>query len=248
VDPGDEQLGLKQSDIIWGPAGSMPVPNTRPRENDDNKTEFDATNLMQNTKYQFQVRDCDAITCSQWSDPLTVATDVASDSQITIYLDSVAPTKALGTVVPDFNGSFSEQSVQIPAQTSAGAHALIAVGGKNRQSDPLPITVLGANQQATPQLGVYSQNANIVIQTVVVGNAYSLLGSGFTPSGTVNAYLDQVSGKPFATATVDNDGSFQAKLTMPNITSGNHSFVAVETVNGQTEQASAGVYVEHQAQ
>jgi hypothetical protein len=240
-DPGDEQLALKASDIQWGIPGSLTTV-TKQRTHDDAGATFDATNLKPNTKYEFMVRDCDNVACSMWSNPLYVTTGSSTGNQVTINLDGTA----IGTAMPDPNGSFS-QPVQIPAQTTAGKHSLTATGGNKVASPPIQITVLGANQAATPQLSVVDTNENLVVQSVEVSFPYTLEGSYFTPGGTVSIYVDTASGKPIATATVGgqaSDGTFQVKLTMPSTAAGNHTLLAVETVNGQTIQATDSVFVQ----
>jgi hypothetical protein len=240
-DPGDEQLALKETDIQWGTPGSLTTIQ-RQRTHDDDGWQFNATNLKPSTQYEFMVRDCDNVTCSQYSNPLMVTTGSDTGNQVTVYLDSVSAANSIGTALPDPSGAFS-QGFAIPAGTKAGQHTLIAAGGSNQQAQPVTITVLGANQAASAELDMVDPNSNARTQSMEESYSYTADGSYFTSGGQVSVYLDTASGKALATATVAADGTFSAKITAPS-GAGSHSVLAVETVNGQTTQASASVYIQ----
>jgi hypothetical protein len=241
ADPGAEQLALKDTEIQWGTPGSLQT-ITRQRTHGDDGYQFSAPNLKPNTQYEFKVRDCDNVTCSQFNDPLMVTTGSTAGDQITVYLDGVSAANSIGTALPDPNGSFS-QGFAIPAGTKAGQHSLIAVGGNNQQAQPVTITVLGANQAANPEVDMVDPTSKARTQSLEESYSYMADGSYFAAGGQVSIFEDKASGQPLAMATVAADGTFSAKITTPS-GSGNHAILAVETVNGQTTQASATVYVQ----
>jgi hypothetical protein len=238
-DPTDEQLALKESDIEWGPQGNLSQV-TKQRTAEDAGSDFMASNLKPGTKYEFKVRDCDNVTCSRWSDPLYVTTGSTPANQVTIYMDSVAPVNALGTASPDLSGGFT-QAVQLPATVASGKHSLIAVGPGSVQSKPVQITVLAANQTASPELDILGQAGANGPQSALQTYPFTVQGSAFTANGMVSLYLDKATGQPLATATVGSNGSFQATLTLQ--AAGSHSVIAVESLSGQSIQATLNLAV-----
>ncbi len=59
-----------------------------------------------------------------------------------------------------------------------------------------------------------------------VGSSFSVIGSGFGAGETVRIYLDSASTSPIAAIGAQSTGSFAATVTLPNTTTGSHSFVA----------------------
>jgi hypothetical protein len=243
-DPGSVALSLRETDLDWGPANGPITHVTKPRTPSDGQAYFDATNLTPNTHYRFRSRDCDNVTCSQWSDWADIATAVGDSNQVTIYLDSATPGQQVGTAMPVFGGTFTT-TVTLPASTTVGTHSLLAIGGSQQSAPPQQITVVGASQRLKPEIRITYANRNPGPASLLESEHFTLTGYYFA-SGQVTIYLDNTTGPALGTATAGNDGTFHAQLTMPFGSHGDRTLVATETANGQTLQATASVFVQPQ--
>jgi hypothetical protein len=231
---------LAESDVEWGVAGGATSPVTQPRQVGDNNNTYLATGLKPSTSYNFRVRDCDQLTCTDWSNWLPITTQATN--QVNLLLSFGGKTETIGTTTPTSSGGFSPVTVTIPANAALGANQLSAqLGGSELAS--LTITAVGPSQAATPILAVIDPNTNAVLQTPRVestGNV-SVRGQNFAP-GSVPLYVDSKSGPQLGTTTAAANGTFTAKFLWPSIQAGQHTIAAYTTVNGQPAQARAAVY------
>jgi hypothetical protein len=240
---------LVQSDVNWGPQGGKPQTVSINRSPNDHKDSYQATGLNPNAPYQFQVRDCDLVTCSQWSDSQTYSTGAQASNSIQFWLDSDASNK-IGTATVGQDGTFTTQ-VTIPSGTSAGTHTLNAQpDGGGGQPATTSIAVLAAGETHRPEIELLDSTTGHPVAAgsrYIGGNPFTLSGSNFDPSKSIAIYLDKSGGQSVGTAQAASDGTFQAQLTMPTPQSGgwgNHKLVAVETGGGSNGQASVAVDIE----
>jgi len=249
-------LGATTSHLGWGPPQQAITTSA---------LTFDATNLKPGTGYQFQVQECDAITCAPPSELLKTATEAAGSGDIAFWLDNNIAQKLGGTVVPAAGGSF-QASVLIPATTTPGVHLLHA-GGLNSPVATATITVCQVGG-CGPTVAVLNTSNNTYYppgSIVGVGLPVVLRGSKFAPGGSVWIWVDSAQGTKAGTAPVGPLGNFQASFTMPMIAWGPHKLVAIElkpgvklppTLKGKMPvippqdlvSASVAVYVQAQAQ
>src|SRR5262249_15602071 len=145
---------LSESQIEWGPKGEAPQRTPKQRIFGDKQNFFDATNLRPERDYQFRVRDCEPIgigplrdlTCSPWSDPVSLKTGPQGGEQVTLYLDTVTLSTAVGSAPLAPNGTF-QSAVTIPSTATPGTHTRYAV-------------VSATAQQGLPRNGVAPRALN----------------------------------------------------------------------------------------
>ena len=234
---------IQQSDIEWGPqfgAIQSVTQTTGPLL-------FTATNLKPNATYQFRVREQDQLTMTPWSSWFTITTQ--SSEQVTLWLDqntgSRVGTVGLGSAYGGYSAPWTA-TITIPSTINPGQHTL------NAQLEELgspvastTITVVGSGQNLHPMIEVLDLNSNNVLQNPGVVETYKVKvrGEGFTP-GTVDLYVDNVNGKWLGQAIADQTGMFMLVIIWPRFILGNHNILAIQTLGGQTLQASTGVFGE----
>ncbi|MGB0075325.1 MAG: fibronectin type III domain-containing protein, partial [Terracidiphilus sp.] len=116
IDWGQTVAGVAKSQLQWGlKDGTM---QTVPVDMDN----FKATNLKPSTAYQFRVQECDAITCSPWSDWLEASTESSGSGIVKLWLDNNT-SQPIGTAPLGPNGGFAIKAT-IPAGTAPGTHTI----------------------------------------------------------------------------------------------------------------------------
>lgn len=116
------------SEIKWGPkGGQLQTMTVDPsQKNFSDPSTYPITGLTPGTTYQFQVRDCDPITCTPWSAENDIA--AGGSNQVTISIDSAPLPKRIGNGTLKSDGTFSAAAT-IPPDTAAGKHTIYAVTG-----------------------------------------------------------------------------------------------------------------------
>ena len=201
-----------------------------------NQLSFEMTNLSPGTSYEFQVYECDKITCAPWSNTLLTSTDKSGSDQVTFTLENNA-TLGGATLGPD--GTFTG-TAKIPAATKPGLHTLTATVGAQKASRPITVCpgVCG------PMLEVIDPSTHTPTSTVVVGSSYTVDGF-FLPAGkTIALTFDSVQGTNVGYATVVKDGPL-GSYTIPSVLPGTHTLIA--SSNGQ-KLATLSVYVSQKPQ
>jgi hypothetical protein len=234
------------ADLEWGPVGQVRVQRLPGDGQGRCPAHFDATNLTPNRGYQFRVRDCDPITCSPWSETVSVTTAKIDPNwgKVVLTLDSGhvrnprIPSRPLATGTIDARGTFAV-SVTIPSSTPAGTHTIHAVNGLNGDGRPATATeniqVIAATSSAQASLMMVgllqgqSGCPNQPISSAGTDDPFMLFGSGFA-AGTVTIRLDTATGATLGIATVHSDGSFcQQMQSVPRSQSGKHTLLAMQS-------------------
>lgn len=189
---------------------------------------YAATGLIPGHLYRFRARDCDAVTCSPWSDPFeTLIGTAQAPAPVVLTLDTGA---VLGSAVTNVNGAF-QKSVRMPAGTSPGPHKLSAASGT--ASDVTAIQVTGRGATARLLLtGSFYGDTGCPMRAGPTGIAaaepFPLFGSGFAP-GLVSLRLDTATGMVLGNATVQGNGTFCGYFSgPPPAMAGNHVLVALQ--------------------
>jgi hypothetical protein len=229
---------ITESDIQWTGGGQTQNASI-PRRSFDNGNNYAVTGVSPNTSYQVRVRDCDQLTCSDWSAPLSITTTGTDEVDIRLFTGANSVLLAKTTLAT--NGTFSVP-ITIPPGTPAGAHILRAtVGG---QTADTTITVFGAGQTVHPILEVINTDTGAVMPPptrVVATYKVDLRGEGYAP-GQVNLATD--SGQQLGTATAGPNGIFSTTIVWPRGVTGNHQIVGSEVVSGSTVKAIVAVFAE----
>jgi len=234
-------IGSPSTAVNWGP------PNTT---TSTNSLTFQAKNLKPGTQYGFRVRECDGITCSPWSETLVTKTEAGGSNEVFFYLDSDSAHPVGAATLSDSSGAAFTTPITIPNSTKPGAHVLnAAVLGKSVATAPLTVCELSG---CGPTLSVVNTSNGTLYTTRVVvekGNGVTLRCSKFAYGGIVTIFVDSATGTKVGTAAVGPAQNCQTTVTVAfAMTSGQHTFVAVEKYQSQTLQASTAVYVESAAQ
>lgn len=237
IDWSDQNLGTAtKSTVTWGPQGQQQNAVTlQPAQ-----TSWEADNLQPGAAYQFQVQDCDALTCSAPSAVLTVTTAGAGSDQVAFYLDGDAQhplAEPPTTVAAD--GSFSAR-VTIPSSATTGSHVLSAA--VNGETATLPITVVGAGESLPPVLRAIDE-LNEQELRAVAGGQVTLQGANFAP-GEVSLSVSSPKVEALGTATVAADGSFQSTIFLPYDVIGQVTITASQKGQGKTVKAMTTLSVE----
>jgi hypothetical protein len=224
------------TELEWGPVGRSGVQRLQGDAQGSCAKQFAATNLTASTGYQFRARDCDLITCSPWSAPVSVTTARIDPNwgRVVLTLDGGTP---LGTGTIDAQGNFSA-SITIPAATPAGTHTIHAVNHINADNrdatatENVQVTAVTATSNASMMMVAQLQGQtgcpNLPILSAGTDDTFMLFGSGFG-SGTVTIRLDTETGVVLGTATVRADGSFcQEAHSVPSSQAGKHTLVALQ--------------------
>lgn len=152
----------------------------------------------------------------------------------------------LATVAPISGGSSSSSSGAVPARTTTiiGNVVEIAPGGGQQAKLPILVCSSGGCKPAIAPVDPYTNTPYSGGGGVFVATeSFTLKGQDFAPHQGVTLYLDGPNGQTIGTTNVGADGSFLAKFTMSNST-GQHSLVAIQAVNGQMLQANYSVFVQ----
>lgn len=187
----------------------------------------DVKGLLTSMQYHFLARDCDAVTCSAWSNVFETMTGSQSINSAQLILDNGVN---LGNVATRDNGTF-EAAVTMPISTSTGAHKLAATSGL--ASDSIDIQVIGSQAAARIMVtGAYFGDQGCPMRpapnAITATQSFTLFGSGFQP-GSVNIRLDSADGSSLGSATAQADGTFCAYFSGPSSSStGAHNLVAVQ--------------------
>jgi hypothetical protein len=222
IDWGQTVAGVAKSQMQWGPKGG--TMQTVPAGVDSYK----ATNLKPATAYQFRVQECDAITCSPWSDWFETSTESSGSGNVKLWLDdNIAQTIGTGALGPD--GGVAIKAT-IPAGTAAGTHTINAATVGDTPVASFQVTVAGA-----AGVGATIAIMNTMTHTAFVPpinlldpTTFTLRGDGFAPSTTVTFYLDSAAGTKLGTVVPDSTGAFQGNFNLPFMSSGSHKLVAVQ--------------------
>jgi len=188
-------------------------------------------NLAPNTAYQFQVQECDGLTCSPWSDWLATSTEASGSNQVTFWLDKDT-SQPIGTATIAAGGATFTATVTIPPGTGAGRHSIhAAVPGQSAASTTINVC---ATTGCNPVLGVVNTlNGGLYPPDpppgAVVGLNLTVHGGSFAPGQPVNLYLDDANTTTLASTVVASDGTFQVQFLVPyGTSSGDHNVIALE--------------------
>jgi hypothetical protein len=102
------------------------------------QNEFETPNLTPGATYQIRVRDCDAITCTPWSNWLIATMAGKGSDGVQLYLESGSQANQIGSATLGGDGTFSAL-VTIPSTTSPGNYTLQASVGGASQSAVSPV-------------------------------------------------------------------------------------------------------------
>jgi hypothetical protein len=102
---------------------------------------------------------------------------------------------------------------------------------------------VAAGQTVPPTVEAIDPTTNIVVQSIIEGEALTLRGAGFR-AGTINISIDTAGGQPLGTATGDPSGNFQATFKWPAGVIGSRNVVAEQTIGGPTLDASTNLFVQ----
>lgn len=141
-------------------------------------------------------------------------TGFATNSNVTVYLDSVSITSTTSNTY----GGFTISNFTFPATTS-GSHTL-----KFQDS---------SSNYVTNTITIIS-SISIAPINGTVGTAVNIDGTGFRANETISLYID---GTNLAISGVTSNavGSFSTSVTIPAIASGTHQLKAADSINNDTE-------------
>jgi len=140
---------VRESDVQWGPQGGQLQDVTINRHGGaDGLNQFQTGDLTPGATYQVRVRDCDAITCTPYSNWLLATMAPKGSDQVTLFLDSETTANQVGSTVVNGDGTFTAE-VTVPAGTAAGAHTVFAnIGGSISAQLPLHLATNGRTSSA----------------------------------------------------------------------------------------------------
>jgi hypothetical protein len=223
------------TELEWGVAGEQ-VQVEKLQVQDGGCTYRESMQGLQpGTTYRFRARDCDAITCSLWSDPVELGTGswTANAGEVVLTLDGGI---TLGTATVTAEGTFAAP-VTIPADTSAGTHTIRAVSGDAQAQVSLEVAGPNADGGTATivltgsyygETGCPTHPLPDYAQSITTDASFPLFGAGFAP-GTMSLYLDSATGPFLGTAPVNADGSFCQEFQGPSTDFlGDHTLVAVQ--------------------
>jgi hypothetical protein len=209
-------------------AVSTPLPAT-PGSMSSCNYRYDAKGLQTSTQYRFRARDCDAITCSAWSNAFQTTTgSLDTTSPVQLTLDSGVN---LGSATTSASGTFQE-NVTMPVGTTTGPHKL--TGASGLASDSISMKVTGGQSAASIIVtGAFFGDRGCPMRpapnVIAAAESFTLFGSGFQ-AGTVNLRLDSASGTDLGFTTAQADGTFCTYFNgPPRSATGAHNLIAVQS-------------------
>jgi hypothetical protein len=257
--------GVGHTQLEWGPKGG--VMQTIPVA----AAAYRFANLKPETAYQFRVQECDALSCSPWSDWLEASTQSGGSGIVKLWLDGNT-AQQVGTAAVGPAGGFVVKAT-IPAGVTAGNHTLNAGTNTNKPEASVQITgdhtrnsAADLNKpEASVQITVTGPGGSGGAPTIAVMNTmthtayppppfllypstFTLRGNGFAPGATVTVHLDTDAGAQLGTAIPNKAGIFQGSFNLPMTSTGPHKLVAVQVQGGGTVQASENVNTAGQPQ
>jgi len=151
-----------------------------------------------------------------------------------------------GVVAP--NGSFTVKAT-MPAGTAPGIHTVNAAtrGGKPEASFQITVTGQGGSgggPSGGPSISVMNTQTHTAYQppiNLLYPSTFRLRGKGFAPGVTVTILLDSATGPQLGTAIPNKVGGFAGNFNLPMTQTGPHKLVAVQVVQGRTNQTSEDV-------
>jgi hypothetical protein len=237
---------VTQSDITWGPAGDPMHPTggpmqtvTKTRNPSDDGNSLALTNLVPNTAYLVAIRDQDLLTETAFTQPaITISTQITDI--VHILLEYGATQWSVGSGQLTATGTFTT-TVDIPADLTPGTYSLKAVLGGTE----IKATDIEVASACKTRIEVIDPTSNTVQTGVVETYSFTLRGDGFE-AGTVNIYIDSISGAFLGSAVIANGTSFQKEFIWPTGSVGTHSIVAQETVGSQALEVNTTVTADAQ--
>jgi hypothetical protein len=238
---GDTLAGssINDSDIRWGPRGGQLQTVAKPRQSADNAATYEPTGLSPSTTYQFQVRDCNPLTCSPWSAEKDITTAAGGADQVTAYLDSIPVSNQIGTGTVKGDGTFSVD-VTIPSGTPSGQHTILAVTGGGQQAaqqiSPRQLVSSTAALALTAGAPNASGTANRTANATVNPNAIAELSSATanTPSAP-STFLNNAATGAIANLPAGGSGQ-QASTAVTVIGTGQNLQPVIQVIDPQTNQ------------
>ncbi|MBS0177310.1 MAG: hypothetical protein JSR20_00950 [Nitrospira sp.] len=197
---------------------------------------YEARGLQTSAKYRFRARDCDAITCSAWSNTFETMIEVPRTTWAQLTLDNGVN---LGSTATSGTGTF-QANVTMPANTTIGTHKLTGASGLASASIDVQVT----NTKAAASIiitGAFYGDRGCPVRpapnTIVAAGSFTLFGWGFLP-GTVNIRLDSTEGEVLGAATAQTDGTFCAYFNGPPLSvTGAHNLIAIQNDTVRTTLA-----------
>lgn len=183
-------------------------------------TSYTASGLLSKRAYEFKARDCDFVTCSQWSPTVTSITDIPHGTivgggsplgQFGFVTLNVDGTDVLGSAKVDSEGTFSVP-VTMPSSVVPGFHQIRAYHQLKMVATSL-ILVNPAGASVTPTImmvGLLQGESGCPfhpITSTAADSDFWLFGQGFT-RGFVVIRLDSATASLHSLAYVDADGTF----------------------------------------
>jgi hypothetical protein len=176
---------ISESDIRWGPKAGTLQDVTQQRSRYDGKNHFEATGLTPNTAYEFEVRDCNLLTCTPWGTK-SYTTSGQGTNQVTLYLDSIASEHQIGMATLVANGTF-DAAASLPLETSAGKHTIVAIAGNQVASTGLPVRATAPALLGAPASSSSSASGTILINPALIDGLTGAGGQQATTTITVVA-------------------------------------------------------------
>lgn len=223
------------TELEWGVAGSQLRVDKLRVQGGGCAARYELKQLQPATTYQFRARDCDAVTCSPWSDAVELGTGSVSANAGAVVL-TLDGGIILGTATVTAEGTFVA-AVTIPADTQAGSHTMQAVSGSAQAQVGVEVANpnTGGGTATIVLTGSYFGETGCpthplpdYAQKITTDETFPLFGAGFAP-GAVTLYLDTAGGLDLGTAPVGADGTFCQEFQGPPTTFlGDHTLVAVQ--------------------
>ncbi len=199
---------------------------------------YTVNNIAPNTTYNFQVEDCNADGCTQWSNTLNYKSgSLTAPGPVQLVLQQGAKNIPLTTVTAT-NGAFSA-NITVGATVVPGSYMLVAQSGGQTLAST-PIVVVAANhfnpviQFVDPTTGTVSSSTRIGVD-----GSLTVRGEGFN-AGPVKLTLDTATGATLT--TVNAAGSPPVFNTTFRFNyAGTHAIVASQSAGSNKLQATATV-------